>query len=812
MEIQRLTLPPRSGPGDVTTFYSFESASARSVALATMALLLAGRENATVPVLMIDFDTESPGLHHYFERRGERPGLLEYFQACRDQLSLLGRGHPARTPRGYADDDRDGRDGQGGQDDTALARQVLEAVDWEPFVERVDLSRPLYLMRAGNFDDTYGERADQFDWDGLFQLCPALFRCFGEFMAQRFAHVLVDARSGRSAAVSICTTLLPRRLVTVFTPTQRSLDGLAGVVTRAIEYRCSHEEEQRPLLVYPLPAAIDSADSARRLLWRRGDPHKALAGYQSTIEQLLRQCYGVSRVSLDSYFDEVQLHATAGAAQPAHGGERDTDRFSLTRTFDTLLDWFLGNYFPWQSHAEVRLASSIGAARERLANGINLALSLPLARDLHQLGVLHRGAGRAAEAIACFEESINLRQRLLGDDHADTRAGRAQLATLLRQDGRLAEAQFLHELLLDDCARLLGPEHPDTLMARAALAATVARRGDFGRALALHEQVIDASERLYGAAHMRTLECLAEQARTLARHGEYSRARMVYERVLDGRERLLGSEHEDTLRCTQDLATLLRELGDLGNARKLQEGVVAARERHAGPDHPATMQARELLAEIMAAQSDLAGVRAMLELLARSRERSLGAAHPDTLSSQLRLASTLSQQGDVDAAQRLQQKLAACGAPGPTGTGQDPAGLPPTGWPRPVQGAEAGSGPGLGRSGASRLDAGVRPTSILDAPPDSGGADTLSHKLAQLQELIDNCSEREARALADSLRKPVLRRNVPPPLRKRGMALIRQVYLRHNDKDALLAFAQDEVSFLQEALNDAVSGRPVSAQ
>ncbi|WP_404932134.1 hypothetical protein HF313_24950 [Massilia atriviolacea] len=58
----------------------------------------------------------------------------------------------------------------------------------------------------------------------------------------------------------------------------------------------------------------------------------------------------------------------------------------------------------------------------------------------------------------------------------------------------------------------------------------------------------------------------------------------------------------------------------------------------------------------------------------------------------------------------------------------------------------------------------------------------------------------------------MLRRHVPQPLRKRGMALIRQVYMRHNDKDALLALAQDEVSFLQEALNDAVGGRPVSAQ
>jgi MinD-like ATPase involved in chromosome partitioning or flagellar assembly len=106
MELNRITLPPITAPGEVTTFYSFESGTARSVALSNMAVLLAGRHNATVPVLMIDWDTESPGLHHYFDQREEHGGVLEYFEACRDQLQALGRG-PA------------------GADDAALARQVL---------------------------------------------------------------------------------------------------------------------------------------------------------------------------------------------------------------------------------------------------------------------------------------------------------------------------------------------------------------------------------------------------------------------------------------------------------------------------------------------------------------------------------------------------------------------------------------------------------------------------------------------------------------------------------------------------------------
>lgn len=812
MELKRITLPPITAPGEVTTFYSFESGTARSIALSNTAVLLAGRDNATVPVLMIDWDTESPGLHHHFGRQDERPGLLEYFQACQDHLRTLGHG-PAAA------------------DDTALARCVLEAVDWELYVERVDESRPLYLMRAGRFDDNYGERADQMDWDSLFAACPALFRCFGEHLGRRFRHVLIDARSGRSAAVSICTTLLPSRLVTLFTPNQRSLDGLSGVVTRAIDYRCSHEEEQRPLLVYPLPSSIDSADCERRIQWRRGDPQRGLPGYQPVLEKLLRQCYSLSRLSLDSYFNEVQLQQTnamSGGDQLPAVIARDADRFSLTRTFETLLAWLADGRFPWQSLDEVRLADAIASARARLGDCVGGAISLPLAADLTRLGMLYREQGRQAEALSCFEESLSLRQRVLGEDHPDTRRSRTHLAALLRDAGKLPEASFLHELLVEDCQRLLGADHPDTLAARLSLAATLAALGEFERALVLHEHIVGDCERLFGPTSTMTLDSLAGQAHTLTRRGEFSRARMVYERVLEGRERLLGAEHADTVRAAQQLAMLLYEMGDLNHARKLQESVVAARDRHLGNDHALTLEAREQLAEILAAQSDIEGVRKVLEALAAGRERSLGAEHPDTLSIQLRLASMLSDygdHGDLDAARRLQQQLlslhervhgvddlhtlnckkALATTLSRQGHSVDARKLEESvlaGSARLISNRGVAAGPHDSHAGALGLRA-----SILDARDGVGQADTLSHKLAQLQQLIDNRSEREARELADSLRQSVLRPNAANPLRLRGVAMIKQVYLQENDKDALLSFAQDEVSSLQEALKEVVAGR-----
>ena len=947
MEINRLTLPPIGGAGEVTTFYSFESGAARSIALADSAVLLASRQNATTPVLMIDWDTEAPGLHHLFPMRDERyardehvrteerggaragrgaphrhegarfeapraeaqrPGLLEYFEACREQLKALGR--------------------TGGDDHEERARLVLEAIDWEAYVERVDQSRTLYLMRAGCFDDSFGERADRMDWDGLFAACPALYRAFAAHLTRHFRHVLIDCRGGRSAAVSVCTTLLPDRLVGLFTPNGRSLEGLAGVVTRAIDYRCSHEEAQRPLLVYPVPCGVDGVDAERRQLWRRGDPQRGIPGYQPALEQLLRNCYGLSQLSLDSYLDEVPLLASMAVGAPGDllgaSALRDADCHAPARSMAALLGWLGQGRFPWQSRAELDLLDAIAASRAALAAGGQGAVlrragtpdpnAAPLARDLLRLGELQRVQGRSAQAQECFEESTALRQRLFGDSHPDTRASRSALAALLRDTGRLHDARVQYELLLEHCLQGAGEGHAETLAARSGLAATLAQVEEFPRALALHEAVVEACERLYGPGHIATLDALAGQARTLARQGEYSRARMVYERVLEGRQRILGTEHEDTLRCTQLLAALLRDMGDLGNARKLQESVLKVRERQSGPDAAATLQAREALAEIFAAQGDLHAVREVQQSLATARERGLGSEHPDTLSILLRLASTLSEQGELEEARRLQQHVVSLHerlhgmddhetlrskqmlartlssqghsqaarrleasveegssrlldiramSAGP----HDAPGMAPVSAVGAAPGARTGVGGAPGgvaaAAGMARSSAGAACGSVADCAPRAGAArgagreeghgnghgsghgsghgnawdggraagrdglrdagrdavhagspaaphDLLEHKLLQLQKLVDSRRGHEARLLADSLRETILRPHVAQALRRRGVALIKQVYLEDGDKDAVLAFTEDEVASLEGALIEAAGGRPLA--
>jgi hypothetical protein len=384
MDTNRITAAPVRA-GEVTTFYAYDGAGARSRALTHAAWLLSGRKHGKSPVLMIDWDLEAPGLHHYFSSRPpaiERPGVLELFETCRERLRESGRA-PADEVR-------------------ELAERVLDSIDWDSYLERVDDSRPLYLMRAGRFDDSYGERVDRLDWDALFCACPALFRSFAAHLTRRFAHVLVDCRSGRSAATSVCTALLPDKMVGLFTPEPRSLEGLDGVVRRALDYRCSHEDEQRPLLVYPLPSPPDGGIEGR-MEWRYGDARQGYPGYQGALEKLLGECYGLAGVALDSYLDEVQLpQCGLGEALPSALPGAERDRLGPGRSIDTLLEWMEPGHFPWRPLAEVRLVQAVEALRERAGD----TQAPPLARELARLGQLYLGQQGELEVAARIEQHV----------------------------------------------------------------------------------------------------------------------------------------------------------------------------------------------------------------------------------------------------------------------------------------------------------------------------------------------------------------------------------------------------------------------
>jgi MinD-like ATPase involved in chromosome partitioning or flagellar assembly len=328
-------------PGQIFTFYSYKGGTGRSMALANVACLLARHKSDSIQgrVLLVDWDLEAPGLHRFFQDRLRdltsqalelRPGLIDIFSELRKALSNLPKHKEEPT-----------------SNVNVFLRQTIPLGD---YVIETEIDN-LHLLTAGRFDDGYARRVNSFNWNALNNLAPWLFTWFGNYLAEAYDYVLIDSRTGITDASGICTSILPERLITVFTPNRQSLEGVLEIAKRAVSYR-RKSDDLRPLLIFPLPSRIEPTMERLRRFWRSDQA----IGYQPRFEDLIRQTYGVSKCSLADYFDDVQIQQVPDYAYGEGIAVLDQnsvgDRLSLARSYEAFVVRLTSNAAPWEPASE----------------------------------------------------------------------------------------------------------------------------------------------------------------------------------------------------------------------------------------------------------------------------------------------------------------------------------------------------------------------------------------------------------------------------------------------------------------------------
>ena len=334
--------PNQRPRGSVVTFYSYKGGTGRSMALANTACVLAERErNDPDAVLVVDWDLEAPGLHRFFPPRlrgdtsamdlglDDQPGLIDVFIALAAAL-------PEAEPANEEEAER-------------AAAQAIAALPLARYITATEVPGVL-LMRAGRDDDgLYSRRVNTFDWEALFRRAPGIYRALAERLAQHSRWVLIDSRTGVTDISGICTSLMPEKLVVVFTPNRQSLTGVRELVSRASAYRLA-SDDLRPLLVFPLPSRIEASLERLSRQWRYGHPDAGIVGYQPMFEHLLADCYGLARCDLKGYFDTVTLQQTPECAYGELISVRDgsADRLSLAASYRVFVDRLVSGRTPWE--------------------------------------------------------------------------------------------------------------------------------------------------------------------------------------------------------------------------------------------------------------------------------------------------------------------------------------------------------------------------------------------------------------------------------------------------------------------------------
>ncbi|MGD0044020.1 MAG: tetratricopeptide repeat protein, partial [Isosphaeraceae bacterium] len=127
-----------------------------------------------------------------------------------------------------------------------------------------------------------------------------------------------------------------------------------------------------------------------------------------------------------------------------------------------------------------------------------------------------------AQAQPLFEKALEIRRRLLTDDHPDTANTYNNLAYNLNAQGKYALAQPLFEKALEVRRRLLTDDHPLTATSYNNMAMNLNAQGKYALAQPLHEKAMEIIRRLLTDDHPDTANTYNNLAYNLNAQGKYA--------------------------------------------------------------------------------------------------------------------------------------------------------------------------------------------------------------------------------------------------------------------------------------------------
>ena len=322
---------------------------------------------------------------------------------------------------------------------------------------------------------------------------------------------------------------------------------------------------------------------------------------------------------------------------------------------------FMTNMFKVSDPSQAR-GNSITAREilDRAAKDVDSGLTRDpelQASMMYEMGSVFKNLGLYDRASTLLTQSLQIRSRVLGPNHADTLKSLNTLAKAMYLQGRNAEAEKLFQKALETRRRVLGPAHPDTLQSQSDLAENLSVQGRYADAAKLRQETYDIRRRVLGPEHASTLDSMGNLAISLEDLGRFADAEKLWRETLAARRRVLGPDHPVTLDTMNNLTLTLEKEDRYVDAEQLERETIEGRRRILGPEHPDTLDAMNNLARFLAEQHRYAEAEKQLRELLDVQRRVIGPENPDTLHTISDLASTLGSDGRYPEAEKLQREL-----------------------------------------------------------------------------------------------------------------------------------------------------------
>jgi tetratricopeptide (TPR) repeat protein len=175
---------------------------------------------------------------------------------------------------------------------------------------------------------------------------------------------------------------------------------------------------------------------------------------------------------------------------------------------------------------------------------------------MNNLASAYKYRGLYEEAEQLNLKVLEIRRRVLGEEHPRTLWSMGNLATVYTHQDRYEEAEQLQSKVLEIQRRVLGEEHPDTLASMHSLALVYGGQRRRDEAEQLFMETLEMYRRVLGEEHPETLKCMENLALLFHGQGRYEEAEALHIKTLEIQRRVLGEEHPSTLLSMNNLAWL----------------------------------------------------------------------------------------------------------------------------------------------------------------------------------------------------------------------------------------------------------------
>ncbi|AFZ27510.1 Tfp pilus assembly protein PilF [Cylindrospermum stagnale PCC 7417] len=279
-----------------------------------------------------------------------------------------------------------------------------------------------------------------------------------------------------------------------------------------------------------------------------------------------------------------------------------------------------------------------------------------LATSLNGLATLYYTQGRYSKAEPLYQQSLEIRKRLLGLNHPAVASSLNNLAALYKSQGHYSNAELLYQQSLEIKKFQLGLDHPDVATSLNNLATLYYSQGRYSEAEALIQQSLEIRKSQLGLDHLDVASTLNNLASLYNSQGRYSEAEPLIQQSLEIRKSQLGLEHPDVASTLNNLATLYCFQGRYSEAEPLIQQSLEIRKSQLGLDHLSVATSLNNLAALYKSQRRYSKAEPLLQQSLKISQRQLGLDHSDVAFTLNHLAGLYCFQGRYSEAEPLFQQ------------------------------------------------------------------------------------------------------------------------------------------------------------